>query len=84
MKIVINSDFGGFGVSEKVDSEMGYKFNYSDRTNPQFVEIVERLGEEANDCSSHLKVIEIPDNIEWEIFDFDGQETIVEKGRYWK
>ena len=53
------------------------------RIDPYFIQAVEELGEEANSHLSDLKVIEIPDDIEWEIEDYDGIEWVSEKHRTW-
>lgn len=65
-----------FGYSEKFESEYN-------RTDPDLILAVETLKDEANSSCSKLKVVEIPDGIEWEITDYDGVETIHEKHRTW-
>lgn len=54
-----------------------------DRTDPILINIIESLGDEANSWCSQLKVVEIPDDVEWEIEEYDGQEWIAEKHRTW-
>lgn len=54
-----------------------------DRTDPDLVHVVETLGEEANGRFSDLKVVEIPDDIEWYIDEYDGVETVREQHRSW-
>ena len=49
------------------------------REDPLLIEIVEELGEEANDRFSTLKVVEIPDELangNYMIDDYDGIETL--------
>jgi hypothetical protein len=54
------------------------------RSNPLVIRVVEELGIEANDEHSTLKVVEIPDNIEYIICEDDtGEEWIAEKQRTW-
>ena len=54
------------------------------RTDSNLIEIIERIGERnANASLASLKVIEIPDGIEFEIDDYDGCETIHEVHRSW-
>lgn len=53
------------------------------RNDPDLVAIVEELGEKANGTCAELKIIEIPDNIQWEINNYDGLESVVEKHRSW-
>lgn len=87
MKVVINDCYGGFGLSKKAKDMLGVKYDYefeSDRTNSKLVDVVEKLGKEANGFCASLRVIEIPDDVkEWYIDDYDGIETIHEKHRYW-
>lgn len=54
------------------------------RHDPDLVKIVEELGENAGSWSSKLKIIEIPDDIEWQIEEYDGLEWVAEKHRIWK
>jgi hypothetical protein len=47
------------------------------------VEAVERLGDEANGEFSELKIVEVPDDISWEIEDYDGKEHVSECHGQW-
>jgi hypothetical protein len=54
------------------------------RDDPALVETVEELGDIANgDCAS-LRVVEVPDDAEWEIDEYDGSEHVAEKHRTWR
>ncbi len=54
-----------------------------ERNDPHLVQAVEELKTLANGQHATLKVVEIPDGVEWEIDDYDGSETIREKHRSW-
>jgi len=54
------------------------------RDDPILVEIVETLGSKANGFASDLAVVEIPDNIEWHIHEYDGREHVAENHRTWR
>lgn len=89
MKIVINTCFGGYCLSEKAYEflglewdEYGYKFE-NNRTNPKLIECVETLGKEASGWCADLKVVEIPDHIDWTMEDYDGKESIHEIHQQW-
>ena len=83
MKVVINTCYGGFNLSDKaMDILRVYPWDI-ERTDPNLIKVVENLGEEANGPSSRLKVVEIPDDVDWYIEDYDGVETIHEKHRIW-
>ena len=88
MKIVINKCYGGFSLSEAAYKELGlewdgYGYGHSDdRTNPDLVAVVEKLGGAANGKFGELQVVEIPDGVDWRLEDYDGIEWIAE-GRTW-
>jgi hypothetical protein len=94
MKIVINKCFGGFGLSDEATNLFLKKqkatrfrdgFYESDikRNNPVLVQVVEELGKDADGAHAELKVVEIPDDIEWEIEEYDGREWVSEIHRSW-
>ncbi len=56
----------------------------TERNDPLLVEAVESLGvNEASGDHAELRVVEIPDGIEWEIDDYDGLESVKERHRSW-
>lgn len=103
MKIVINTCFGGFGISNQCAELMGAKLVKSSwgdgynhvwpddkwdtdfRTDERLIALIEEKGAEwCSDSCACLKVVEIPDDVEWEIDDYDGIETIVDVHRRWR
>ena len=54
-----------------------------DRNDPMLVQVVKQLGRAANGCGASLKVVKIPDDVEWQIEEYDGKEHIAEKHRIW-
>jgi len=89
MKIVINACFGGFGLSDEAfelylkKKGMERIDNDIPRDDLDLIKVVEELGDKANGCCAELKIVEIPDNIKWEINEYDGSETIDECHRSW-
>lgn len=127
MKIVINSCYGGFGVSNEaahfiaerknvrlvekegidgnpeyayylpdqpygepipVDGELYERgtlqsFRYIDRTDDDLIAAVWQFGAAAGGEFAELKIVEIPDDVEWQIAEYDGNEWIAEKHRVW-
>jgi hypothetical protein len=53
------------------------------RCQPDLVEIVKRDDIDADGEHSALKVVEVPDDVEWEIKEYDGNEWVAEKHRTW-
>jgi len=90
MKIVINTRHGGFGISEvavalitKLSGTEPDTIYEITRDNKFLIEAVETLGEKANTRFSRLKVVEIPDDVYWEISEYDGLEHVREISRTW-
>ena len=54
-----------------------------ERDNPVLVRVVEELGPKANGRFAELKVVQIPDDIKWDIHEYDGVEHIAEAHRTW-
>ena len=54
------------------------------RADPNLIKVVEELGEEASGRLSKLKIVEIPDGVEWTIEEHDGNEWVAEKHRTWE
>jgi hypothetical protein len=93
MKIVINSCHGGFSISEEAEEVYRNKKGISDdeswwsrmipRDDLILVEIVESMGEKSFGSFAELKIVEIPDDVEWQIDEYDGAEWVAEKHRTW-
>jgi hypothetical protein len=122
MKIVINSCYGGFGLSEAaaaryaelanlnlIVADSGFSDSYYylhptisgsmdhrevpgdaidvddvERTDPILVQVVEELGsEDASGRFSELQIVEVPDDVKWQIDEYDGSEWVAEVHRTW-
>lgn len=57
--------------------------NLEYRDDPVLVEVVEELGEKANGRFASLTVVDIPDDMSYEVTDYDGIETLHELHRQW-
>lgn len=88
-KIVINKCYGGFGLSKEAYEFMGLEWDdYGHgieikRDDPKLVSCIETLMEKADGAYARLSIVEIPDDIEWEIESYDGNEWVSEKHRTW-
>jgi hypothetical protein len=63
-------------------------YNYViERDDPRLVSVVEKLGgidaKNEGDERHFLKIVEIPDDVEWQIGSYDGNERVEEKHRTW-
>ena len=92
--VIINTCYGGFGLSKEAEKlyleRTGQKLEYGDlskksvREDPVLIQIVKELEEKANYSYSKLKIVDIPENVEYIIQEYDGVEWIAEKHRTWR
>lgn len=54
-----------------------------DRSDPDLIKVVEELGAEAGGSCAKLEVVEIPDDVDYTIEEYDGIEWVAEKHRTW-
>jgi len=92
MKVVINTCFGGFGLSEaaiklfcELDgcSPVNFWAGSLDREDPNLVRVVQELGVMADNTYSQLKIVEVPKGVKWHICEYDGLEHVAEDHRTW-
>jgi len=90
MKVVINDCHGGFGLSDAALKEYKIRKDITDpnfyhydipRDCPVLVEMVERG--DVDSVYSDLRVVEIPDDVNWYIEEYDGLEHVAERHRTW-
>ena len=55
-----------------------------ERTDPVLVDVVEQLGDLADGYYCKLKVVEVPDDVEWYIHNYNGIESVHECHRIWE
>jgi len=91
-KIVINTCFGGFGLSEESLEDYKKRKNITDenfyhwdipRDCPDLVAMVEEGGTDVDGIYSELKVVNVPDDANWFIHEYDGIEYVAERHRTW-
>ncbi len=65
---IVDQDYGGYDYG---------------RSDPLLIQVVETLKEKANGKYAKLKIVEIPDDVKWEICENAGMEWIAEIHRTW-
>lgn len=92
MKVVINDCYGGFSLTDAAMKEYKNRKNITDltfydydipRECPVLVAMVEEQGTAINGDFSALKVVEIPDVVNWYIEEYDGMEHVAERHGTW-
>jgi hypothetical protein len=92
MKIVINTKHGGFGLSDEGTKEYKNRAGVTDpnfwywdipRDCPHLIAMVEENKQEHKYRFAELKIVEIPDDVEWQIEEYDGLEWVAEKHKTW-
>jgi hypothetical protein len=75
--------FADRAAYNELKSEQTVYLHEIERNDPVLVQMVEELGKKAWDDHAELKVVEIPDGIDWFIDEYDGIEVINERHRSW-
>jgi len=93
MKIVINSCYGGFSLSQEASDmywdrkglvrEDKYVARDIIRHDSDLVYVVETLDQLSCGKYAQLKIVEIPDDVEYTIYENGGAESIHEVHRVW-
>jgi hypothetical protein len=65
------------------DQDWYFSVSDIDRDDPDLVAVVRNLGAAANGQHSDLRVVEVPDDVEWYVDEYDGLEQIRENHRTW-
>jgi len=83
--LVANKDQYGFThyYVDEVDDNKYLSDRDIARDDVALVQVVEQLGDAASGRYADLKVVEIPDGVEWQISEYDGNEWVAEKHRTW-
>ena len=70
-------------VVEKLPNESHWYYGNLERTDEDLIAVIEELGSDADGRFGDLKIVDIPDGVDWEIDEYDGVETIHEVHRSW-
>jgi len=54
-----------------------------ERDDPVLIKLVREMKKKVNGMFANLKVVKIPNDVEWEIKEYDGAEWVAEKHRVW-
>lgn len=77
-------DFGdNVKINEKDYEKYSLNLDGAYREDKILIEVVEELKEKANGKYSNLKIVEIPDNLDYVIDEYDGIETLHQEVEEW-
>ena len=91
MKVVINKSYGGFDLSDaalkrynELDGYDHKKTRNIARDDVYLIQVVEELGDKSWGHYAELKIVEVPDEVDWVIEEYDGREWVAEVHRTWR
>ena len=64
-------------------SEQTWYYRDVERNDPILVQVVEEMGDRAGGRCAELSIVEIPDDVQWVIEEYDGMEHVAEAHRTW-
>lgn len=70
-------------ATQKLLKDLVFYVSLIPRNSPELIRVIEELGDAANGIPSKLKIVEIPDDVDWVIEENDGIEFIAERHRTW-
>lgn len=79
----LKEDVGDFPSKKKLNNAEWFSYRDLKRDDKILIQVVEELGEKANGDYAKLKIVEIPDGVNWEISEYDGNEHIAELHQTW-
>lgn len=93
-KVVINRCHGGFSLSDEAlalykelsgyDIPDALLWDYEvARDDPFLVQVVEQIGNKAHGDYAELRIVEIPEDVDFIIQEYDGMEWVAERHRTW-
>ena len=71
------------GMCGKDEGYLSHYEFYEDRSDPDLIAVLEDMGEEAWSNYAEIAIIDIPDDVEWHIHEYDGLEHVAENHRTW-
>lgn len=71
-------------ASNELYSSIHFYAHDMERTDPNLIKVIEELGDKSFGKCSKLEIIEIPDGVDYQVEEYDGNEHIAEKHRTWR
>ena len=91
-KVVINTCHGGFGLSAAAESKYRELASITDpdfncggipRDNEHLIAVVELMGSAADGGYAELKIVDVPNDVNWYVEEYDGREWVAERHQTW-
>jgi hypothetical protein len=76
--------FPMYFTSEEFTDESHFDDRPENRADPDLISVIEELGSErASGRHAYIVIVDVPDDVEWHIHDYDGMESVRENHRSW-
>jgi hypothetical protein len=62
---------------------MYFSFYNIERNDPALIQVIEEMGDAAAGAFADIKIVDIPDDVEYTIEEYDGKEWVAEVHRTW-
>jgi hypothetical protein len=76
-------DYYQAGIQPSDDTYISDYEYYDNRSDADLIAVIEEMGESANGWAAEIALVEIPEDVEWHIHEYDGLEHVAENHRTW-
>lgn len=87
---VQHNSWGSFECFTKAPQDREHQYDglfyagrETERDDPLLIQVIEELGKDADGDCAQLAIVEIPDDVQWQIEEYDGAEHVAEVHRTW-
>lgn len=82
--IIMGTSYYKEGMCGTDEGYLSYYDFLDNRADPDLIAVIEELGDAANGFASELSIVDVPDDVEWHIDEYDGIEHVAENHRTWR
>ena len=79
----LEDDLGKKTTNKKLNDAKWFNEREIPRDDENLVKVVQLMKKKANGSCADLKIVEIPDDVNWKIDEYDGSEWVAEEHRTW-
>lgn len=80
---LVGHDYYHTGYAGDDDHYISEHTYTSNRNDDDLIAVIMQLGDKANGRCADIAIVDVPDDVEWEVDEYDGKEWVAEVHRTW-